>query len=101
MEDHIRTAFHELAARVLARDVERVSINLAGEARRSIRRNNVDQREPVDRLAIEAALGDEPIRELAPDHAGRPGDENVHKRPSPEFPFARGLHRAWAEGKEA
>src|SRR5204863_7680270 len=78
VEDHVRPTRHQPAARILARNIERVGIDLAGKSRRMVRRGYIDQRELVDRLTVEPNVGDEPRCELAPDHAGRAGDENVH-----------------------
>ncbi len=78
MEDHVGTILDQLAARILARDVERVGVDFSAEACGLRRRHDVDQREPVDRLAVQAAVGDEALGQLAPDHAGRAGDEDVH-----------------------
>src|ERR1051325_1709031 len=98
MEDHVRSAGDKLAARILARNVEGVGIDLAGEAGWRLRRHDIDQRELVDRLAVEPARDGEPLGELAPDHAGRAGDENVHWCSSPELSSGRRLHRARSEG---
>jgi len=46
------------------------------------RSDHVEKGELVDRLAVESARADEPLRELAADHAGGAGDENVHVRSS-------------------
>ena len=81
MEDHIRTTGHQLAARILARDVIRIGVGRAAEPRRHLRRHHVDQGELVDRLAVQPAVRHETLGELAPDHAGGAGDENVHVPP--------------------
>src|SRR3954452_14175003 len=80
MEDDIRTVGHHLAARILARNVERVGVDLAEKTRGRLRRHDVNQRELVDRLAVEPALVNDPRGQLAPDHARRAGNENVHWR---------------------
>ena len=62
----------------------------SGEARGPRRRDDVDQRQLVDRLAVQRAVDDQPLGELAADHAGRAGDENVHcvsRAYSPSFVF--------------
>src|SRR3954470_16569527 len=82
MEDDIRTVGHQLAARILARNVERVGVDLAEKTRGRLRRHDVDQRELVDRLAVEPALVNDPRGQLAADHARRAGNENVHCVPT-------------------
>ena len=85
MKDRVRPVGNQLAARVLARDIERIGVDLAGEACRLRGRHDVDQRELVDRLAIQAAIGNQTLGQLAPDHAGRAGDEDVHDlSPAPD-----------------
>src|SRR3954454_4344041 len=101
MEDDIRTVGHQLAARILARNVERVGVDLAEKTRGRLRRHDVNQRELVDRLAVEPALVNDPRRQLAPDHARRAGNENVHCAPLPNLSCpGRGLHRAQREEKK-
>ena len=51
---------------------------MVGEARGPRRRDDVDQRQLFDRLAVQRAVDDQPLDQLAADHAGRAGDENVH-----------------------
>jgi hypothetical protein len=53
-------------------------LHLARWLRGRRRRDDVEQRELFDRLTVELARAVEPLAELAADHAGRPGDENVH-----------------------
>src|SRR3954471_4391111 len=78
MENHVRLTGHQPEAGILARNVERVRVDLAGKSRRMVRRHHIDQRELVDGLAVKASVADEAPGELASDHAGRAGDENVH-----------------------
>src|SRR6476661_8298469 len=80
MEDHVGATGHQPAARILVRNIERVRVDLAGKCRGMIWRDDIDQRELVYRLAVEPSVADEPCRQLAPDHAGRAGDENVHEK---------------------
>src|ERR1700692_851159 len=54
----------------------------AGKSLQFLRRADVDQRELVDRLAVERAGSDQARHKLAPDHSGGAGDENVHLYPS-------------------
>ena len=42
------------------------------------RHDDVEQCQPVDRLAVEPAVDGKPFGQLAADHAGRAGDEDVH-----------------------
>src|SRR3954470_7669736 len=78
MEDRVRSVLDQLAARVLGRNIECVGVDLAGETRRRVRLNDVDQSQLVDRLAVQSAVADKPLGQLASDHAGRASDENVH-----------------------
>jgi hypothetical protein len=78
VEDRVGAVLDQLAAGVLARNVERIGVDFSAEAGGLRRCHHVDQREPVDRLAVQTAVGDEALGQLAPDHAGRAGDEDVH-----------------------
>ncbi len=69
--------------------------DFAGEFFRRCGGDDVDQRELLDRLAVERAVADEARRELAPDHAGGAGDRECAwiptdaERSSLKRPFAR------------
>ena len=52
--------------------------HLTGKALRRGRRNDIEQRQLVDPLAVEPAISGEPFRQLAADHPSRAGDEDVH-----------------------
>ena len=43
-----------------------------------VRRHDVEQRQLVDLLAVEPAVPGEPLGQLAADHAGGAGDEDMH-----------------------
>ena len=45
-----------------------------------VARDDIHQRQLFDRLAVQRAVDDQPLDQLAADHAGRAGDENVHAR---------------------
>ena len=60
----------------------------AGKSLRFLRRADVDQRELFDRLAVERAGSNQTRHELAPDHSGGAGDENVHGLPAASFPYS-------------
>src|SRR2546423_7711681 len=94
MKDRIRTTADQPAARILARYIERVSVDLAGKSRRRFRRHHIDQGELVDRLAVQPAVRGEPLGQLAPDHARRPGNENVHAVVPPTPLSSRKLPKA-------
>ena len=53
-------------------------LHMVGEAGGPRRRDDIHQRELFDRLAVQRAVDDQPLDQLAADHAGRAGDENVH-----------------------
>ena len=76
MEDDIGARADELFGRAGRCEIRGHDLDRAGEYRLS-RREHVGEREPLDRLSVERA-GDEPLRQLAADHSGRPGDEDVH-----------------------
>ena len=79
MEDHVRPVGDRLGGRARRRkDRPRAPRSCAGKARRLTRRHDVEKRELVDRLAVERFVGDQPLGQLAADHAGRAGDEDVH-----------------------
>src|SRR4029078_11782101 len=60
------------------------SHRLSGERRASRSRglDHVVQRRLGDGLAAEAAIFDQPLRQLAPDHASRADNENMHGVPT-------------------
>ena len=61
-------------------------LHMVGEAGGPRRRDDVHQRQLFDRLAVQRAVDDQPLDQLAADHAGRAGDENVHSFPAPYSP---------------
>src|SRR5258708_15757951 len=69
-------------------DIGGAGRDAAGKALRLLRSTDVDQRELVDRLAVERAGGNEARHELAPDHSGGAGDENVHGLPAASLPYS-------------
>ena len=78
MEDHLRPAGDQLLRRARCGEIAGRDIDLAREARRLFRRHHVGQRQLVDRLTVELAVLDQPRGELAADHAGGAGDQNMH-----------------------
>jgi hypothetical protein len=77
VEDHVGAAGDELfgdagRSKVVHDEVDR------GRCRRRSGREDVRQRKPVDGDAVERAVFRQPLRQLAPDHPGRAGDEDMH-----------------------
>ena len=86
MEDHVGPAGDSGTRRRGIGDIGGAGLDAAGKTLRLLRRADVDQRELVDRLAVERAGSDQPRHELAPDHSGGAGDENVHGLPAARLP---------------
>ena len=86
MEDHVGPAGDSRARRRGIGDIGGAGLDAAGKSLRLLRRADIDQRELVDRLAVERAGSDQARHELAPDHSGGAGDENVHGLPAASFP---------------
>jgi len=61
-------------------------LDFAGEFLRLWRRADVDEREPLDQLAVERAVLDETRGQLAAVHPRRAGDQNVHRMFRQIFP---------------
>ncbi len=78
MEDDVRAFRDRLFGDAGGREIGGARLRLAGKAGGFFRRRHVDQRELVDRPAVERAVVREPLRELAADHAAGAGDENMH-----------------------
>ena len=81
-----REATRAAAVPGVVRSAARVS-TLNGRPLRHRRRDDVDQRGAVDRLAGDGAVGDQPLGQLDADHAGGADDENAAHSAKP--PSAR------------
>src|SRR5262245_23003850 len=83
MEDRIGPRVER--SRRLARlgQVGRHDFRLSCEIQNRDRWNDVEQRDLVDPLAVELSIPGQPLRQLAADHAGRAGDEDMHVVSSP------------------
>ena len=84
-EDHVGPRAGELGADVRGRDVEGLAVDREG-GRERVRRDDIDEARPVDRLSRQSPVARQPLRELAPDHSCRADDEDVHG--SATFPAA-------------
>ncbi len=78
MKDHIGAAGDRGACRFFIGNIGGRRLDLAVEPGRLLRRDDIDQGEPLDRLAVERAIADQTRSELAPDHSGGAGNQNVH-----------------------
>ena len=94
MEDHVRPLGDGLHGDGRIGEIAGPHLHMIGEAGRPGRGDDVHQRELFDRLAVQRAVDDQPLDQLAADHAGRAGDENVHSFPQ-TFPSSfRGRPKA-------
>ena len=89
MEDHVGPADDGSTRRRGIGDIGGAALDTAGETLRLLRHADVDQRELVDRLAVERARSDQARHELAPDHSGGAGDQNVHGSPGRQLSLKR------------
>src|SRR5580704_14829552 len=81
MEDHVGPAGDSRARHRGVGNIGGAGRDAAGKTLRLLRRADIDQRELIDRLAVEPAGSDHARHELAADHSGGAGDENVHSLP--------------------
>jgi hypothetical protein len=79
MEDHIGPRRHRRSRRALRGEIGGGQLHPAGEARRPRGGHHIEQGQRGDRLAVERTVAREPLGQLAADHAGRAGDEDVHR----------------------
>ena len=89
MEDHVGPADDGSTRRRGIGDIGGAALDTAGETLRLLRRAYVDQREFVDRIAVERAGSDQARHELAPDHSGGASDQNVHGLPGRQLSLQR------------
>ncbi len=78
MEDHIRPLRDRLFRCARRGEIGGPGLHVIGKAGGPRRRDNVDQCQFVDRLVAERPVDDQPLGQLAADHAGRAGDEDMH-----------------------
>jgi len=83
VEDDVGPFRHGLRGDARLVEIGGAGLDVIGEAGRPRRRDHVDQGELLDRFAAERAVGHQPFGQLAADHAGGAGDENVHAFPRP------------------
>ena len=78
MKDHVRLLRHRFFRSARRGEIGGPGLDVIGKAGRPCRRDDVDQRQFFDRLVAERAVDDEPLGQLAADHAGRAGDKDMH-----------------------
>ena len=82
MKNHIRPAGDGGARGGRIGNIGGRAFDFAGEFFRLLRRAHIAEREPLDRPAVKRAVVGEARDELAADHPGRAGNQNVHGDPS-------------------
>jgi hypothetical protein len=93
MEDHVRPLGDELCGLAGLGEIRRDGADLERRVRGRLRLDDVVQRRLRDLAPAEPAVLRQPLRELAPDHAGRAEDEDVHVGPRRVIPGVRSATR--------
>ena len=78
VKDHLRPLRDRFFRDTRRGEIGGAGLHVIGKARGPRRRDNVDQCQLFDSAAAERSVDDQPLGELAADHARRAGDQDVH-----------------------
>ena len=90
MEDDIRPFRDRLLGDAGPGEIACAGFDVIGKTGGPRRLHDIDQRQLLDDVVAERAVDNQPIRQLAADHAGGTGDQNMHWR----LPVVRAISRS-------